>query len=254
MTDVLPSANDTQLFRRAEHIGFDGVEVIFHRARSGRLESIRRAQSETGLAVPSLVLGEHSDFGGIADLDQSVAASAAEDVHHALDWTVELGADAFLIPFFGRAELRDDADLTRAAQAFAPLCAVAAERGVSLLYEGTLPADSIHRLAELIDSATFGCYFDTANVVPRGMDTATELRVLGELVRRVHLKDVQVKVGDCALGLGRVDFAETARALDEIDYDGWIVLETPPGPPERVARDLSFARSVVPPLFDTVGA
>jgi sugar phosphate isomerase/epimerase len=80
------------------------------------------------------------------------------------------------------------------------------------------------------------------------MDTATELRALGDLVKRVHLKDVRVRVGDCPPGLGRVDFAETARALDEIGYEGWIVLETPPGPPEVVGRDLAFARTVVPRL------
>ena len=80
------------------------------------------------------------------------------------------------------------------------------------------------------------------------MDTATELRGLGDLVKRVHVKDVHAKVGDCPPGLGRVDFAETARALDEIGYEGWIVLETPPGPPELVGRDLAFVRTVVPRL------
>jgi sugar phosphate isomerase/epimerase len=80
------------------------------------------------------------------------------------------------------------------------------------------------------------------------MDTATELRGLGDLVRRVHLKDVRVKVNDCVPGRGLVDFAESAKALDEIGYEGWIVLETPPGPPELVARDFSFARTAVPGL------
>ena len=109
-------------------------------------------------------------------------------------------------------------------------------------------AESIRRFAALVDSPAFGCYFDYANVVVRGMDTATELRALGELVRRIHLKDVRVKVGDVPLGQGRVDFTESAKALDEIGYEGWIVLETQPGPPELVARDLAFAWTVVPRL------
>ena len=163
-------------------------------------------------------------------------------------WSARLGADSLLIPFFGRAELRDDADVERAARAFRPLCEVAAERGVSLLYEGTLPAESIRRLAARVDSPAFGCYFDYANVVVRDMDTATELRGLGDLVRRIHLKDARVKVGDVPLGQGRVDFIESAKALDEIGYEGWIVLETQPGLPELVARDLAFARTVVPRL------
>ena len=76
------------------------------------------------------------------------------------------------------------------------------------------------------------------------MDTATELRGLGELVKRVHLKDARAKVGDCPPGLGRVDFASTARALDEIDYEGWIVLKTPPGrPSSSPATSPSHGRS-----------
>jgi sugar phosphate isomerase/epimerase len=78
------------------------------------------------------------------------------------------------------------------------------------------------------------------------MDSATELRALGPLARRVHFKDARVRTGDCPPGTGRVDFVESARALDDIGYDGWVVLETIPGPAELVARDLSYARSVLP--------
>jgi sugar phosphate isomerase/epimerase len=248
MTDVLPSTDDAQLFRRAKRLGFAGVEVIVKRAEGDRLDGLRRAQAETALAVPSLVLGEHSDAGGVADTDPAVAAAALADVARALEWAAELGSDALLVPFFGRAELRDTADVDRAAAALRPLCTRAAERDVSLLHEGTLTSDGIRALAAGVDSPAFGCYFDTANVVTRAMDTATELRGLGELVKRVHVKDVHAKVGDRPPGLGRVDFAETARALDEIGYEGWIVLETPPGPPELVGRDLAFVRTVVPRL------
>jgi sugar phosphate isomerase/epimerase len=245
MSDVLPSADDRQLFRQAKRLGFAGVEMTLQRSRPERIESIDSARAETELAVPSLVLGEHSDLGGIADTDPVVSANAADDVRRAFDWAARLGSDALLIPFFGRAELRDAADIERAAVAFRTLCVGAAERGVTLLFEGTLPAEPIRRLAARVDSPAFGCYFDYANVVPRGMDTATELRALGDLVRRVHLKDVRVRVNDCAPGLGLVDFAASASALDEIGYEGWIVLETPPGPPELVARDFSFVRTVV---------
>ena len=84
------------------------------------------------------MLGEHSDLGGVADGDPAVAAAAVGDVERAVDWAAELGSDALLVPFFGRAELRDEADIERAAGALRPLCRRAAERGVALLYEGTL--------------------------------------------------------------------------------------------------------------------
>jgi L-ribulose-5-phosphate 3-epimerase len=252
MDPVVQATDDDELFRRARRIGFAGVEVVLSRRAPDRLEGLLLASRDHGLAVPSLVLGEHSDLGGIADTDAAVAERARNDVERAIEWAVELGAELLLVPFFGRAELRDDTDLERTADAFRPLCRLAEERGITLCYEGTLPADRILALAERIGSRAFGCYFDLANVVVRGMDSATELRMLGTLVRRVHFKDARVQTGDCPPGLGRVDFAESARALDEIGYDGWIVLETIPGPAELVARDLSFARSVFPRLEDDV--
>jgi sugar phosphate isomerase/epimerase len=248
MDHVLPAASDDDRFRLAARLGFAGVETVLSRQEPDRLEGLLRAQRVHGLAVPSLVLGEHSDLGGIADSDPTAAEHARQDVERALDWATELGAEAILVPFFGRAELRDEEDLERAAVAFRPLCGLAGERGVALCYEGTLPADRISVLAERVGSRAFGCYFDFANVVVRGMDTATEIRSLGPLVRRVHVKDARVQTGDCPPGLGRVDFRESARALDEIGYDDWVVLETPPGPAELVARDLAFARSVLPRL------
>src|ERR687895_2807386 len=231
MEDVLGAADDEETFARARRIGFAGAEIIPSREqlREGdRVERLQRARAATGLGVPSIVLGEHSDSGGIADADRAIAERARDDVARAMDWAVALGADAILLPFFGRAELVDDSELDRAAAAFRPLCRLAGERGVTLCYEGTLPADRIRALADRIGTRAFGCYFDLANVVVRGMDTATELRALGSLVHRVHFKDTRVGPGDCAPGVGRVDFAESSRALDEIGYDGWVVLETPP--------------------------
>ena len=253
MDPVLPGAGD-ETFRLAKRLGFAGVEVVTSRddLRSPeRLESLHRASADTGLAVPSLVLAEHSEQGGAADGDPLVAERAREGIERAVDWAAELGAGAILLPFFGRAELIDDADLDRAAAALSPLCELAGERGVTLCYEGTLPANRIRMLAERVGSRAFGCYFDLANPVARGMDSATEIRALGDLVRRVHFKDTRVRVGDCRPGFGLVDFVASREALQEIDYDGWLVLETPPGLPELVARDLAFARSCFPALETT---
>ena len=251
MNPVLEPYAGGRVFELARRLTFAGVELVVGRGEldsRDRLEQLRREKAASGLAVPSLVLGEHSDRGGIADADPAVAASARRDVEGAIGWASELDAGAILVPFFGRGELRGEADLDRAAEAFRTLCGSAGEADVVLCYEGTLPADAIHELANRVASPAFGCYFDVANVVARGMDTATEIRALGPLIRRVHFKDVKVTVGDCPPGRGWVDFAASARALEEIGYDDWIVLETPPGLPELVARDLSFARSVLPSL------
>lgn len=237
------------VFAVADRLGFSGVELSLRRAelRSSGPESIRARARDSGLEIHALVLGEHN-HGGIADADSQVAGAAFEDVRTAIAWAAELGAGVILVPFFMRGELEGDAGFARCVDAFASLCPEAADRGVTLCFEGLLPAREIRLLAERVESPAFGCYFDLANPLRRGLDSPTELRVLGELVERVHVKDLRVASGDVHPGRGLVDFGECARALDEIGYDGWITLETPPGPPPLVGRDLSFTSSTFPAI------
>jgi sugar phosphate isomerase/epimerase len=257
---VVGGGDAGEAFSRARRLGFDGVEVALTRAalRDGPegAERLRQASSATSLEIPALGLGEHND-GGIADANPDVAAAAAEDVRQAIAWAASLGVEAVLVPFFLRAELVGDEDIERCEAAFRALCPLAAERGVTLCFEGLLPAGRVRELAARIDSSAFGCYFDLANPLSRGLDSGTEIRALRELVRRVHVKDTRVRRGDCAPGRGLVDFAESAKALGEIGYDGWLTLETPAGPAPLVARDLSFTRWVfrlAPPRWPRFGA
>ncbi len=251
MDGVILGGNDAATFAHARRLGFAGVEIDL---RAGdldsrvRLDRIRTSQAATGLAVPTLVLGEHNARGGLGDADPAISGCASRDVLRALDWAAEVTANVILVPFFARGELLDDEAIERAATTFRPLCERAAARGVTVCYEGMLPADGVRRLATLIDSPAFGCYFDLANAARRGLDGPTEIRALGPLVHRVHVKDAGAQPGRCRPGHGLVDFDECATALREIGYDGWLVLETPPSLPELVARDLSFARAVFPEL------
>jgi sugar phosphate isomerase/epimerase len=250
MDSVIGGRDDAEAFARARRIGFSGVEVTLTRRdlrESRRLEALRRAKETSGLEVHALVLGEHIFEGGIADAGSDTAARARDDVLAAVAWADALGADAILVPFFMRSELGSEADVDRAVVAFSQLCPTAAGRGVTLCYEGTLAAADVVALAARIGSSAFACYFDLANpLAKRGLDGPSEIRVLGDLVRRVHVKDTCVQAGDCRPGTGRVDFAESAHALAEVGYDGWLTLESPPAPPPLVARDLSFTRSVFP--------
>lgn len=247
---VIGGRDDAEVFARAKQVGCAGVEITAGRLdlrdpNGARLEALRRAKQATGLEIHALVLGEHNEEGGLANESPDVAGRAREDVRDAVAWAQELGAEVILVPFFMRSELESDADVGRAAAAFRSLCPLAGERGVTLCYEGTLPAAEILSLAARVTSDAFGCYFDLANpLAKRGLDVPSEIRALGRLIRRVHVKDTLVLAGDCRPGTGRIDFAECARALAEIGYDGWLTLETPPAPPPLISRDLSFVRSV----------
>lgn len=216
--------------------------------RHDRLAAARAAAEQSRLAVPSLILGAHNVDGGIADPDERVAERAQREVLAAVEWALTLGAEVVLVPFFLAADLPDAAALDRCAAAFEALCPAAALAGVTLCFEGSLAAADIIRIADRADSDAFGCYFDPANLVVAGLDPVAQAWALGSRIRRVHLKDTLERRGDCHLGEGRVDFEACAEALDGIGYQDWLVLETPPGAPSDVRRDLNFARRLFPTL------
>jgi sugar phosphate isomerase/epimerase len=245
---------DGPVFERARRSGFAGVEVALGDGglTPRRLERLRHAKEESGLEIPSLILGSHNVEGGIADEDPTVARRAAEEARAAIAGAAELGADVVLVPFFLRAELRGERDVARCADAFQALCPAAESARVALCYEGALAAGDVLRLADRVASPAFGCYFDLANPLVSGLDPSTEARALGHLIRRVHFKDSRARRGDCRPGLGRVDYDACAHALAESGYDGWLVFETPAAPPEVVSRDLAFARRFFPSLEPAV--
>lgn len=255
-------ANDLATFRAAKRVGLRGIEPMITRDElfspgQERLKSLKEAQQKTGLAIPSMMLSEHNSERGVAMSDPAKVEAAYEDIRKAVDWAVELGAGVILVPFFGPAELTTKADFERAVRGFQGICPYALEKGVKLGYEGTYPWAEIRKLADRVKSKAFGCYFDFGNVVWRGMDTATEIRGLGNLIVQVHMKDTQVGPSDVPMGKGRVNYVESVKALREVGFDGWVVLESrpypddpqsPPPPPRDVAYDVQFTRAWLPEL------
>lgn len=250
--NILKCSGEMATFMLAKRLGLEGLEASLSREqirdpKRERLERLKDAKMESGLEIPSLMLG-YLNNGGLASSDPSVVDAAKQDMRVAIDWAAELGVRVILVPFFFGGDILTEDDFQRAVQGFRELCPLAAEKQVKLCYEGTLPAGQIRRMAQEVDSPAFACYFDLANVVWLGMDTPTEIRVLDTLIEQVHMKESRVGPGDCVPGYGRVDYIESARALQETGYDGWIVLETPSAPAELVSRDISFTRTVFPAL------
>jgi len=248
---VVRRKDEQATFAYAKRLGLAGVEYFLNRkalregAASAMLKRIKEAAEKMGLAAPSFCMAEHNN-GGLGSADAAVVETAKEDIRQAIAWCAEVGAKVILVPFFFGGELPTQAHFDRAVAGFKELCPLAASKGVTLCYEGTFPAGRIREMAEKVGSDAFGCYFDIANVVWRGMDTATEIRGLGKLIRQVHIKESRVGPGDVHPGLGRVNWPETAKALKEVGYDGWMMMETPGGVLNQ--RDVAFVRTTFPQL------
>jgi len=87
-------------------------------------------------------------------------------------------------------------------------------------------------------------YYDVANSHKAGYDIYKEIRQLGQNICEFHAKDY-----DDLYGKGSIDFEEVRRAMDDIGYRGWLVMEgtkMPLGVEESCRYDAEYLRSIFP--------
>ena len=133
------------------------------------------------------------------------------------------------------------------------------------------PAE-ITRLAEIADADTIGFCVDVGHALVGGSDPVALIRALGRRVTHVHLKDVDgptlelLRAEESAdfgaavearlfteLGAGVLDLPGVIRALVDIGYSGWLMVEQDSswGPPSEAA---AIGRRVLASVLEAVGA
>ena len=164
----------------------------------------------------------------------------------AIEAAAVLGAGNILLAFFGRGDLRkrdeegnlierqegefksyalNDENVTRVVEALRQIVPRAKDAGVIIGIENTLTAKQNLQIIDRIGSDIAQVYYDVGNSWGSGYNVPGEIRMLGnDMICEVHLKDWNTSV----LGSdeGMVDMAACARALDDIGYNKWLVLET----------------------------
>ncbi len=89
------------------------------------------------------------------------------------------------------------------------------------------------------ESEYIGSYFDVGNVMLFGYPEHW-INILGERIKKVHLKDFKTSVGTaegfCDLTEGDVDWPAVMSALNGIGYDGYLTAEMVPPHPGVVSK------------------
>ena len=127
--------------------------------------------------------------------------------------------------------------------------------------------DETRRLLDLTDPATLGLCFDTGHWAFAGGDPVQGIHEFSDRIWHVHFKDHEPDVARqsreqawdgptsvghgvfCELGGGDVDFPGVLKALQDIGYAGWIVVEQDvlPGmgtPKESAQHNREYLRSI----------
>jgi sugar phosphate isomerase/epimerase len=152
-----------------------------------------------------------------------------------------------LLAFFEKGDLRGDAaGQAEVVRRLRQVAAKAEAEGVVLGIESWLSAVEHMKMLDAIGSPSVQVYYDVANSTQMGYDIVAEIRQLG----RARICEFHAKENGFLLGQGRIDFPSVRKAIDDIEYSGWLQIEgaVPKGQPilESYLENVRFMRSQFP--------
>ena len=237
---------DPGSFEIAKRIGLDGVQVDFGRGdnrlplfdeelQDNILDEARKRKME----IASLAMGVLNNVPYKSD------SRAERWVRQGIDVAEAMGVKVILLAFFDKGDLQNDEQgVNKVVQRLRQIAPEAEMANVTLGIESWLSAEQHNDIIERVGSSAVKVYYDVANSNKAGHDIYKEIRQLGPLICEFHAKDY-----DDLYGKGSIDFEEVRRAMDDIDYRGWLVMEgtkMPLGVEESCRYDAEYLRGIFP--------
>ncbi len=225
-----PDDNWEQEFEDAHGIGLSSIELLVRpkglrehplMTSEGRAR-LRSLSDTTGVTIPSV----HGYY-----LQEDAYAT---DMLNVVRATAEIGAKVILVSFFHEKKLSPTSGSTwdRAHKLLAPAASAAKDAGVQIGIEAELPANTLlDFIGQALAPEAFGIYYDLGNQFACGFPVADEIRLLGERIVGVHVKDrlpntsPEIESTSVPLGEGCADFWQSFAALREIGYSGPLIIQ-----------------------------
>jgi L-ribulose-5-phosphate 3-epimerase len=248
--------------------GFDGIEPTFvagaipdpERDHPDALQNAKRLRSicdDLGMAIPSM-RGGRVPWRTIPSNDPKERTKAVDHTRRALDLVAAMGGTTLLVvPGERTPDVSYDVHWSRVVEYARGVADFARDYRVRIGFENVearfpVSVRDWQALIDEIDSQWVGVYLDTGNVLWMGFGYPEHwIRALDHRIVQVHFKDARYRLQGATLHSeihhildGDVNWASVMKALNQINYRGWISVEPeaytylPERLPERLAADL----------------
>ena len=233
-------------FQAIKDAGFDGVELNLP-DDSLSVDIIQQAKAASGLEVAGIICTPHWKF-PLSDPDPANRERTVRGLQLALQQGGEIGCTrVLLVPGVVNKQV-DYAQCWQRAiegikrctdEAEKAKCYIAIENVWNMFI--TNPVEAA-RFVDEINNPWVGWHFDIGNCVNYGWPEHW-VRILGKRIRNLHIKEYSRKKRDAEgpykgfqveLGEGDDDWPAIMKALDEIAYSGYGILEVPGGDAARL--------------------
>ena len=251
--DIFPRAiGFDEMIRLTGDLGYSGIEfnvqaydVLPRLWDKRRRRDLLALAQENGVEFPSICMNTHRTW-SFADPDPHIREAGVGLLNEIIDLAVDLEAGIVLLCAWDGEGLEPETSWELFKASLSQSIPMAEEKGIRLALEAVgcdflLTSVDLMRMISEIGSDCLGIYLDVGNAASIDLPVADEIRAAGQRACQMHFKDTEAQFFSqtVPLGEGIVDFEEAVRALEEIGFDGDVLVEVPAAPddPIRIARE-----------------
>lgn len=219
---------------RLAKYGYDGVDLVGEPEKYDT-EEICKLLEQYKIQVSSIcaVFNKERDF---VSSNQAVRRQAISYVKQCVDFAAEVGAKFISVQATACMKINPETDLQKewkwAVEGLREAGLYAKEKGICLTLEAwnryeTYLINRVEQALQMvqeIDLPSVGVMGDTYHMNIEETDMGDAIRKVGDKLYYLHIADSN----RAAPGRGHINFEEIARALRDIQYEGWIAMELLP--------------------------
>jgi hexulose-6-phosphate isomerase len=230
--------------------GFEAVEVntteeggvLNLNCKEDEAKKVAETIRKNGLEIASLLVGQFWKY-PLSSPNPEIRKKGEELLEKGIKIAKYLGTDAILVVPGVVASLSGEGEIVsydiaykNSQESIKKYVELAEKNNVYICVENVwnkflLSPIEMKRFVEEIGSEYVKVYFDVGNILIIGFPEMW-IRILGKLIKRIHLKDFKLSVGNingfCDLLEGDVNWYEVIKALKEIGYDSYLTAELGP--------------------------
>jgi D-psicose/D-tagatose/L-ribulose 3-epimerase len=253
---VSPFSNQTlDLIDKVKNIGFDYLEICIEDPETIDVPTIRNYLNEKG--VQALVCGAFGPNRDISSEDATIRIQGVEYIKTCIDIAAELGSPLVSGPMYsatGKTRLLTPEEKKQqwswAAENMKIVADYAAEKNIKLAVEplNRFETDFMNTVQqgldflELVDRDNVGFLLDTFHMNLEEKDIAEAIKLAGSKIFNFH----SCENDRGTPGTGHIPWNEVFQALNEISYDGPVVIESFTTEIKEIARAVSQWRPLAP--------
>ncbi len=244
---------DLGLFDRLKRMGFDGLEIFLNHPESLPMEKIKEKMNETGMECTlSVGLGKEQN---LISPDRGARDAGVAFLKEGVDVACELGTDvvsgviyAAWGEFTGKMRTEDEWNYSK--ECLLKVAEHAKGKGVVLALEPVNrfetyflnTIEDTRKMVEEINHPNVGIHADTFHMNIEEESFYGAIKMAGEHLCHVHLCENNRGIP----GTGHIPWDDVFRALRELNYDRWAVVESFVPAVEEVARMTAIWRQLAP--------